>query len=476
MNNMNNPVDNSADNSNNLYTEELGSVDMSAVSNVNADTPDVDATTIGITNAETDNLTQESGVVESTVVNDENQAVEAPVDEQIESLEPPKKKKKPLVTVLVILLILAGLGGGSWFLFKDKIMAMFFGSKSSITSKKIFENAFDMLDQKILYAEKSESQTITLSYTPSKDSSYKKFSLEAKVDSDLDKKYVKSDMNLKYDKDSISGTMYLADNNLYFHFKDIYDGYLLLAEDLVYDEDTVDIDTINAIKKSVLTALKKSLKDEYFSQTVEGDLTAHTLKVDYNNFKSIIKDLCSNIKNDADLVSNISDISDIDASDIQNTFDELIESLEQLDSEAREGVIYITIYTGNEYSVVKADIKLDDKTLLVIDNIIKGGFDYTLNTDNFKLSGKVSYSSSDSEVSLKITVNANGGKITFESTQQLNKDIKVDKIPEDEVKSVDDLNEVDLAFIQLNVQSNKFIISVMNDLSLFSSNSMMSEG
>ena len=124
----------------------------------------------------------------------------------------------------------------------------------------------------------------------------------------------------------------------------------------------------------------------------------------------------------------------------------------------------ISIYTNNLKNIVKIEIG-SDEAALVIDNIIKGGFDFHTSITGMQdvISGKVTYNTSKTEPSYKISLNTPYGTLSFEASMKYNVKIEKEDIDTTKAVKIDELDETDKLFLQVNLMSNEFMKNFMND-------------
>ncbi len=418
-------------------------------------------------------------------VNTPNPNVDIPPITTVESntdmvIEPVEKKKKKGPIVLIIVLLILAILGGLGYVFKDQIMGFLpFGNA---TPKQIFENAIDRIDPKSMLNTnfKTETGTFKLLLEPSSDVDYKNMELSGKYYFDKDAEYIKMALTAKYGDDSLDGNVYLINDNAYIYVKDLLDKYMTMPLEGLWDisssaDSEIDLEKldISGIAERVLANLKSSLKDEYFTQTKEGNLTKSTFTLAGINQLKFEKDLYTNNKNDSVLISLL-EKAGLDKEDIIDDFDDSIEALEEAIEDYDDSYAAafksssISIYTTSPKNINKIELKSSLYTI-TIDNIIKGGFDYKFTVlsseDSQDITGKVTYTLSQTEPSYKITINVPAGKITVETSAKYNDSFEKDEIDKTKVVNINELDEMDQLFLQLNMMNNKFITSIMEDFS-----------
>jgi hypothetical protein len=385
--------------------------------------------------------------------------VEEPVVEQ-----PPKKKKKGGLVLLLIIVILAALGGAG-YVYKDKILALFSGAKKANTPRQVFETTVDTASNKLLSsAPDSQSKTtFTLKYKPKTGSTIE---LKANVEVDPKDNYQKTDMTIKYDSSSLGVKMYQIGKKMYFYSPDLFDRYIDMTgssddSDPLSSVPQIDFSDITKLYESIIKDFKTVLKDEYFTQTKEGNLTKSTLTIDSNNIEQIRTDLNNALQNDAEFIKAYSKITGMTEDQVKEEFSNAKTQTGEEVSLDLVSELTIDVYTDANNAVVKV-VFTSGKSVTTIDNIITGSFNITMESDGNTTTGTVTYTTGD-ESSFKIELNTSTGKVTIEtSTKAAN--ITKDTIPEEDVVKMEEMAEIDQMLLQMQLQSNPVIAGIMGSL------------
>ncbi len=383
-------------------------------------------------------------------------------------VEPEKKKKKGPVVAVIIILVLIALGV-TGYIFRDTIMGWLpFGKQ---TPKAVFENAISKIDTESMLNTNFDtvSGSVKASFNPASIVPVKSFEISSDFSFDKNAKYMKGSLTGKYDGDSLEAKYYVLEDNAYLYAKELLDKYIELPlegfwdsyNEVIAGSNLENID-LSGIARHILDDFKAALKDEYFTQTKDGSLTKSTFQPTMEQLDQLAKDFSTKIKNDSELIDLL-----VKAGADKN---ELMESLEEAISQKNSstssvsGMPTISIYTNNLKNIIKIEIG-SDEAALVIDNIVKGGFDFHTSITGMQdvISGKVTYSTSKTEPSYKISLNTPYGTLSFEASMKYNVKIEKEDIDTTKAVKIDELDETDKLFLQVNLMSNEFMKNFMND-------------
>lgn len=287
---------------------------------------------------------------------------------------PTKKSKKGLVVFLAIIVIaiLAGLA--------------FYFMRPAATPKDVFvggiEAVFESSTKKL--GEDIKKVNTTVSLSGNIESSNEEISkiaqyinqgkLTYNVQLDTEAKKMLVNLGVDYQNENIlNGKVYYAsgDENIYVFVQDLFDKYFKVnvSEATGSEEGLSSIDSIfngemstangkvdtkkaaNIIKE----ALKKNLKDEYFSkENVEG-LTKNTMKLTVGELKTIFKNIISELKDNQEFINCFENKEEVKQY-LEDSVEEFNEMKDTYDSKNME----VSIYTkGAKADVEKVDFRME---------------------------------------------------------------------------------------------------------------------
>ena len=355
------------------------------------------------------------------------------------------KNNKGLIIIIVIFILLIILGMGYFFLSKPKNMLLLSVQKY-ISDSNVGKNINSISSTYNLSFEiKSNKEEMNKIFDI-----YNNLKLSGLYEIDLNKKIANIEIGSTYkDKTLLNGSMYLEDNNYYFLLEGIYDNYIkypnnkLTNNNVSNDVDKKDItNVINGFKNSI----KHSIKDEYLTKNKEKvtinnkeyNLNKITLTIDKNNFKPIMKDIFTYLKNDKNFVNSINNNS---KEDIITKIDDILNNLDKLNEEDILIEIKINFYIKNfTNELLKLEIKNNMSGVEIFNfNMIENNIDMFIkekeNIINFKYTKNNNENVielSNQEVSMKINYNIDTKYNKTIINKDVSKTIELDKLTDKE--------------------------------------------
>lgn len=285
---------------------------------------------------------------------------------------PMKKNNKGLVAVLAIIIIAVLAGVGYYFLKPTSPKDVFVGGINSV-----FENSEKSLSEDV----KKINTTVTLSgnieSSNEEVNQVAKYINEGKlsynVQLDKETKKVLLSANVDYQNENLlSGKVYYTagDENIYLYVQDLFDKYFKfnLKEVTDSEEELSSIENIfngevsNPLGKTdskkaisiVKDTIANNLKDEYFSKEKVDGMTKNTMKLTVAELKQMTKNIVTSLQNNEEFM-NCFEKKD----ELKESFDDLLEGINEVDSEADNYNLEASIYTkGLKNEVEKFEIKL----------------------------------------------------------------------------------------------------------------------
>ncbi len=370
-----------------------------------------------------------------------------------------KKKKGHGFLIFVLIILVLGLcAGAAWYFFlKDKFVKQ--------TPKEVYVKVLNSMntDVSLLDDFKTSSGNISLSVSP-KNSAFKKFDLNIISTIDRDANYLQYGIDARYNGESaLAGDVFYTNNKLYLKADSLYSNLLEIdSSDFVLDFDDFGASTNNGNTKviidSIISAIKDSFKDEYFTQTVEDNVTINKFTLTNDSYVTFMTDFLNNLKANNAYVKEIANINDSSEEEVRNNLDNEISNLEGKNIE-------ISVYTGSSKSVSKIVMDLkDDNAIITVDNIIDNGFNYSISVGGTAISGKVAINLNGQTQTVKITIDSNDLTVTLDASFESNVTVTKAEINEEKVTKVSELTDYDKGMIQINLMSNEALLNLINDL------------
>ncbi len=391
------------------------------------------------------------------MVNNQNVAVDPPINATVKK---DKKKGKGFLVFLLIILLVAVCAGGVWYFFlKDKFFKQ--------SPREVFVKTFNSFNTDIELSDDFKTLKGNMSLIlESKNNSLKKVEFLLTTDIDKESSYYNYGVDFKYNGQSaLNGDIYYLDKQLYVNSKQLYTNLLKVDSDYVsFDFSSFNTESnIKVILDSYIKALKDSLKDEYFTQSSEDNLNVSTLNLTETNYKNIINDVKSNLKSNDEFVNEMTKNSGKSIDEVMSSLNTDIEDFSNMT---------ISIYTNSQNSVVKVKVlNTDDDISVTFNNIITNGFDYEILQSDKTTNGKVTINLTGNSPIFKMTMNSDEFTLTIDSSSQKNVEIEKDTIDIETAKSVSELSDFDLQFMQISLFSNNAIVQLLADINSLSGSS-----
>ena len=380
-----------------------------------------------------------------------------------------EKSNKSLIIIIIIFILLGVLGIGFYFLNKPKNILLLSVQKyisdlgvgkdiNSISSS--YNLSFDM---------KSTDDKMKPLFD-----TYNNLKLSGLYEIDLNKKIANIEVGSTYkDKTLLNGSMYLENNDYYLFLEGIYNNYIKFTNKSLTNNNVsndVDKKDINNIINGFKNATKNSIKDEYLTKNKEKitinnkeyNTNKITLIIDKTNFKTIMKDFFTYLKNDKNFVNSINNNSQ---ENIVTKIDEILNNLDKIKEEdipiELKMDFYIKSFTND---LLKLAIKnkisnIEVFTFDMIENNINMYIKEEDNIINFK------YTNNNNNSVIEVSNQDFTMKINYNIETKYNKTI----INKDVSKSVElnTLTKQEQEDITNKLFSNEGLIELKNDLSVY---------
>lgn len=301
-------------------------------------------------------------------------------------MEENKKSKKWLFIPLAIIVIIIGALVTLYFvLFTTPKMAFTRALSKGISS---IENYMEVATEHNTISSKS---AISFNVT-SQEKSYQEYldilnDIKINYDYAVDLKNGITDLNMEttYDNSELINVEVLQQDksNIYFYFKGIFDKYVKVDKSDVEDGTINNMDDYNAIVNGFSNATIKAFEDATFTRdkasiTLDGkktDVNKNTIVINNNNYKKIMNTLLTTLKNDNKFISAFSNIT---GDSIANVKQDIIDSIDELETTDIDMDIYFNVYTKGlldepvKYEIKTTEINSKDAYILVEVNILNG--------------------------------------------------------------------------------------------------------
>ena len=317
---------------------------------------------------------------------------------------PTKNSKKGLVLVLAIIVIALLAGAAYYFLGNAATPKdVFVGG-----IEKIFETSTKKLGEDIKKINTTVSLSGNIESSNEEVSKIAEYINQGKLtyNVQLDTEAKKAMVNLSVDyknENLLNGKVYYAsgDENVYLFVQDLFDKYFKVnVKEVTGDEEGLssfeslfngEIATANGkvdTKKAaniIKEALKKNLKDEYFTKENVDGLTKNTMKLTVGELKALAKNIITELKDNQEFIACFEK-----QDEVKKELEETVEEFTNLSTEEDNKNVEISMYTNRNKSLSKleiiADIKDSQQLTMTILETEKGK--YELNADVPEL-GKV---------------------------------------------------------------------------------------
>ena len=283
-----------------------------------------------------------------------------------------KKNKNWLVIILAIIVIAALAGVAYYFM------------RSAATPKDVFVGAIDSVFESSSkkLGEDVKKLNTTVAISGNIESSNEQISkiaqyinqgkLTYNIQLDTEAKKALINLGVDYQNENLlNGKIYYAngDENIYIYVQDLFDKYFKfnLKETMGEEASTIEnmfngnattpygkIDT-KKVASIIKETLSKNLKDEYFTKETVDGLTKNTMKLTIGEFKSVIKTIITELKNNEEFL-NCFEKKD----EVKEFLEDALEGSDEADTEIDNKNIEISIYTkGPKFDLEKVEIIAD---------------------------------------------------------------------------------------------------------------------
>lgn len=356
---------------------------------------------------------------------------------------------KGIIIIIVIFILLTILGIGLYFLSKPKNMLLLSVQKyiSDLGTGKDVNSISS--NYNLSFEMKSNDEEMNNLFNI-----YNNLKLSGLYEIDLNKKIANIEIGSTYkDKTLLNGSIYLEDNNYYLLLEGIYDNYIkypnnkITNNNVSNDVDKKDItNVINGFKNSI----KHSIKDEYLTKNKEKvtinnkeyNLNKITLTIDKNNFKPIMKDIFTYLKNDKNFVNSMNNNS---KEDIVTKIDDILNNLDKLNEEDILIEIKINFYIKSfTNELLKLEIKNNMSGVEIFNfNMIENNVDMFIKEKDNVINLKYTKNNNDNivelsnqEVSMKINYNIDTKYNKTIINKDVSKSIELDKLTDKEQEEI----------------------------------------
>ena len=388
-----------------------------------------------------------------------------------EELFIPKTKHKALKIILAIILI-GAIAVGGYFLYKEKF------NNPNKTVISIIEDAEKTVKKNS--SEKIYKFNGILKIDANLGSKYKPITdiinnldLQFILESDVKNKIVNGTLNTKYKKEQLADVNIYTENNTgYILLQDIYDKYLKLSlDDTKANVKDINIDEndIKILTNSIMKATKSTLEKLEFKRVDA------TIKIDdedrnvYNNYvelneteaKKLITDIINILMNDTEFTKVLKKLTDND--------DALKEINESISNTKFSGKYKLNFYTNKNILNQKlVSIRLENTTDSVTssinyDKVNDDEVIVLINTSGGTISSRIKKTKSIFNINLNVNILGMTVKLDLSSNYETIKDITKPDISNS--KKIEELTEDEEKAIGEKIQSNKGMLSLIQDLS-----------
>ena len=383
-----------------------------------------------------------------------------------------KQKKKsfvPIMIIIIIVLILGCLAVCGYFILTKK------SSSKSIFMEGLNKVAnFNSISNNNIAL--SESIKLNINSSDSNISEYAKIINNMDLVIDYKKndseKAIDGILKVNYKGDNaINVGGYIRENDLYLSLDGLYDKYINIPSDEnIYEE----ISNVNydIIKKSVINAMDKSLKEEYFKKSKETiivnnkgkDVTSHKLVIDSKNRKAVVTDYTNALVSDEEFINYIATVSKRTSAEVKK---ELIDSLKSVDETTNDSIVEISIYTSglkNDFEGFSINLKSSNEYSISVLKIDSENYDLIVNYNGVSFTGKINYVEKNKE--RKANIKLNFGTTDFELNINIIEldDNTVKKINKTESVSTSDFISNSIEDVASKAQSNAALTELINDI------------
>lgn len=383
-----------------------------------------------------------------------------------------KQKKKSFVQIMIIIIIVLILGCLA-------VCGYFILTKKS-SSKSIFMEGlnkvanFNSISNNNIAL--SESIKLNINSSDSNISEYAKIINNMDLVIDYKKndseKAIDGILKVNYKGDNaINVGGYIRENDLYLSLDGLYDKYINIPSDEnIYEE----ISNVNydIIKKSVINAMDKSLKEEYFKKSKETiivnnkgkDVTSHKLVIDSKNRKAVVTDYTNALVSDEEFINYIATVSKRTSAEVKK---ELIDSLKSVDETTNDSIVEISIYTSglkNDFEGFSINLKSSNEYSISVLKIDSENYDLIVNYNGVSFTGKINYVEKNKERKANIKLNFGTTDVELNINIIELDDNTVKKINKTESVSTSDFISNSIEDVASKAQSNAALTELINDI------------
>ena len=383
-----------------------------------------------------------------------------------------KQKKKsfvPIMIIIIIVLILGCLAVCGYFILTKK------SSSKSIFMEGLNKVAnFNSISNNNIAL--SESIKLNINSSDSNISEYAKIINNMDLVIDYKKndseKAIDGILKVNYKGDNaINVGGYIRENDLYLSLDGLYDKYINIPSDEnIYEE----ISNVNydIIKKSVINAMDKSLKEEYFKKSKETiivnnkgkDVTSHKLVIDSKNRKAVVTDYTNALVSDEEFINYIATVSKRTSAEVKK---ELIDSLKSVDETTNNSIVEISIYTSglkNDFEGFSINLKSSNEYSISVLKIDSENYDLIVNYNGVSFTGKINYVEKNKERKANIKLNFGTTDVELNINIIELDDNTVKKINKTESVSTSDFISNSIEDVASKAQSNAALTELINDI------------
>lgn len=349
------------------------------------------------------------------------------------------KNKKALIIIILAIIIVA-------------VVAGYFVCTSQTKAKTIFtselDNVLSKLENKGGVNTQSTSMTLSGSLETENDE-YKSIAdminnSKITVNSQTDYKQMTENLGIEVEAQNqkfLKGNIYYEDgnDNIYVYVDDLFDKYFKISlNDIDQDgnlketlnalfENTSEGDKTATITKILKNEIEGNLKDEYFTQENVDGFKKSTLKLTFEQFKTLITEICSNLQKNEEFLACYKN-----KTEINNVLNELVETLNESNEEYNNAIIEISLYTkgilAKELCKIEIGISEEENNVKFVLNKVED--------DNYEF---------------KVNIKTDENNIVA-NVETLNGTIKIEKISDSSKKAVLNVNVPDLGKVTLNIE------------------------
>ena len=383
------------------------------------------------------------------------------------------RKKKSILPIIIIILVVIVLGVLS-------ILGYFYFFNKKQSPKNIFIEGLNNLSKSNLLEDKNAAYSENINFKI--DSSDESFNEISKIVNNLDlvidyskndnAKAIDSLIKVNYKNSNafnIGG--HLRNNDLYLSMDGIYDKYISVPNEEDIYENVFNTD-YKLLRKSIINALEKSLKDEYFKKEKEiivvneksKKVDANKLVINSSNLNSILTDFINVLSSDDEFISYLSKLFDTNKEDVKSELKSILHDI-NVDGNYQ---IEFSIYTSGikcNFEGIKVDVKDTESysfSLLRLDN---ENYDLNVNYNGLSVNGKLKYVNSNNTEKINLTLNLGSTNVSVNLDLKKLDNVTIKSISKENSVSYDEISDNESDSIINNTQNNKAFTELINDIS-----------